>query len=103
MGKRRSPLANGILTGLADAVDCTKDNKNKAKKNILYTTNAKAIRKSLALSQTEFSQAYKIPLSTLKNWEQGRRSPDATASAYLWTIEQMPKEVQTALIDSSHD
>ena len=103
MGKRRSPLANGILTRLADAMGCAKGNKNKVKKTILYTTNAKAIRKSLGLSQTEFSQAYKIPLSTLKNWEQGRRSPDATASAYLWTIDQMPKEVQAALIDSSHD
>lgn len=97
MGKKLSPLAEGILAGLTDAVNHAKgNNKNNAKETIIYTANAKVIREKLGLSQTEFAQSYKIPLSTLKNWEQGRRSPDATASAYLWTIERLPKEVQSA-------
>lgn len=94
MDKKLSPLAEGILAGLTDAVNHAKG--NKAKETIIYTANAKVIREKLGLSQTEFAQSYKIPLSTLKNWEQGRRSPDATASAYLWTIERLPKEVQSA-------
>jgi hypothetical protein len=29
------------------------------------------------MSQHRFSSAYRVPLPTLKNWEQGRRHPDA--------------------------
>jgi putative transcriptional regulator len=45
--------------------------------------DVKAIRLSLRMSQHHFAAAYRIPLSTLKNWEQGRRMPDAPAAAYL--------------------
>jgi putative transcriptional regulator len=40
--------------------------------------DVKAIRLSLRMSQHHFAVAYRIPLSTLKNWEQGRRMPDAS-------------------------
>ena len=38
-----------------------------------------------------------IPLPTLKNWEQGRRHPDAPAAAYLLAISRLPAEVGAAL------
>ena len=41
--------------------------------------DVKAIRRSLRMSQHRFAATYRIPLSTLKNWEQGRRAPDAPA------------------------
>ena len=44
-----------------------------------------------------FAAAYRIPLSTLKNWEQGRRYPDAPAAAYLLAIQRRPKEVMEAV------
>ena len=40
----------------------------------------------------------RIPLSTLKNWEQGRRHPDAPAAAYLQAIDRRPREISSALI-----
>jgi putative transcriptional regulator len=48
--------------------------------------DVRAIREELGLSQQAFASAYRIPLATLKGWEQGRRQPDATASAYLSVI-----------------
>ena len=39
----------------------------------------------------------RIPLATLKGWEQGRRHPDATASAYLSVIARLPSEVREVL------
>ena len=48
------------------------------------------------MTQQEFA-TYRIPLATLKGWEQGRRHPDATASAYLTVIASMPQEAQRAL------
>ncbi|MCQ9616391.1 hypothetical protein L1889_06475 [Paenalcaligenes niemegkensis] len=44
-----------------------------------------------------FSSAYRIPLATLKGWEQGRRQPDATAAAYLSVIEKLSAETRAAL------
>lgn len=59
--------------------------------------DVKAIRRSLRMSQHRFSAAYRIPLPTLKNWEQGRRVPDAPAMAYLLAIKRRPKEIMEAV------
>jgi putative transcriptional regulator len=49
------------------------------------------------MSQQRFAEAYRIPLPTLKNWEQGRRSPDAPAAASLRAISREPKAIKEAL------
>ena len=59
--------------------------------------DVRAIRRSLGMSQHHFSAAYRIPLPTLKNWEQGRRAPDAPAAAYLLAIKRRPKEIMDAV------
>jgi putative transcriptional regulator len=59
--------------------------------------DVRAIRKELRMSQQEFARVYRIPLATLKNWEQGRRQPDAPASAYLQVIAKRPREAREAL------
>jgi putative transcriptional regulator len=59
--------------------------------------DVKAIRLSLRMSQHRFAAAYRIPLPTLKNWEQGRRAPDAPAMAYLLAIKRRPKEIMEAV------
>jgi putative transcriptional regulator len=61
--------------------------------------DVKAIRRSLRMSQDEFATVYRIPLATLKNWEQGRRQPDAPAAAYLRAIQRRPKEVMEAIAE----
>ncbi|MDE1148768.1 MAG: helix-turn-helix domain-containing protein [Azospirillaceae bacterium] len=58
---------------------------------------AKRIRRSLGLSQEDFSIRYHIPLRTLQEWEQGRREPDAAALAYLKVIEKEPLTTARAL------
>ena len=55
------------------------------------------IRKGLGLSQAEFALQFHIPLATLKDWEQGRRQPEAAAWAYLQVIEGEPAAVRRAL------
>lgn len=60
--------------------------------------DVRAIREGLGLSQQAFASAYRIPLATLKGWEQGRRQPDATASAYLAVIASLPQEAREALL-----
>jgi putative transcriptional regulator len=57
----------------------------------------RAIRRRLRMSQMEFARVYRIPLATIKNWEQGRRQPDAPAAAYLQVIANRPREAREAL------
>lgn len=59
--------------------------------------DVKAIREKLHMSQQKFATAYRIPLATVKNWEQGRRAPDAPAAAYLLAIRRRPKEIMDAV------
>src|SRR5258708_9737282 len=55
------------------------------------------IRRALKLSQEDFAGAYHIPLGTLRDWEQGRKEPDAAARAYLRVIAREPETVRRAL------
>ena len=55
------------------------------------------LRRRLHLSQGAFATLFGLPLATVKDWEQGRRKPDAPARAYLRVIAQNPKAVRAAL------
>ena len=57
----------------------------------------KTLRRALGLTQEEFAARYKIPLGTLRDWEQGRSQPDAPARAYLHVIASDPEGVARAL------
>jgi putative transcriptional regulator len=57
----------------------------------------KTIRRALGLSQEEFSASYRIPIGTLRDWEQGRSEPDQAARAYLSVIAREPDVVRRAL------
>jgi putative transcriptional regulator len=54
-------------------------------------------RKRLGLSQAAFAARYGIPVGTLRDWEQGRKLPDATALTYLRVIARAPDMVASAL------
>ncbi|MGH7015836.1 MAG: helix-turn-helix domain-containing protein [Caulobacteraceae bacterium] len=55
------------------------------------------IRRALGLSQEQFAARFQIPLGTLRDWEQGRKEPDAATRAYLKVIGRNPKAVARAL------
>ena len=57
----------------------------------------KAIRKNLNLSQSDFALMIGVSISTLQNWEQGRREPDGPAKALLKIASKNPKAVMEAL------
>ena len=56
-----------------------------------------AIRKTLKLTQQQFAARYHIPVATLRDWEQGRRVPDAPARALIAAIREEPDVVRRAL------
>jgi len=62
-----------------------------------HTPRASLIRRALGLTQEEFSARFRIPLGTLRDWEQGASEPDQAARAYLTVIARNPNAVTEAL------
>lgn len=67
------------------------------RKRLRRRPNPRLIRDRLGLTQAEFSERFEIPVGTLRDWEQGRRSPDAPARALLRVIEAEPELVARTL------
>jgi putative transcriptional regulator len=59
--------------------------------------DVKAIRLRLHKSQSEFARMIGVSVSTLQNWEQGRRRPEGPARALLKVAAANPKVVASAL------
>jgi putative transcriptional regulator len=84
-----SKFGEDLITSMRQALDHAKGKKVPGMRITIVEVDVpdvKAIRKSLRMSQTRFAEAFQIPLPTVKNWEQGRRYPDAPAIAYLKAI-----------------
>ena len=63
----------------------------------LKPEDVKAIRKKLKKSQSEFARMIGVSVSTLQNWEQGRRRPEGPARALLKVASENPSAVADAL------
>jgi putative transcriptional regulator len=57
----------------------------------------KALRQRLGLTQVEFAEAFGLPVSTLRDWEQHRSTPDAPARALLRAIDREPETMRRLL------
>ncbi len=73
-----------------------------ARKFEVKAEDVKAIRAKLNKSQSEFALMIGVSVSTLQNWEQGRRQPEGPARALLKVASENPVAVAAAL-DPSRD
>lgn len=51
---------------------------------------ARSVRARTGLTQAQFAARIGVPLETVRNWEQGKRSPRGPARALLKLIEKAP-------------
>ena len=72
-------------------------NEELEKIGLIHQVNVKRLRERLGLTQEAFAAAYRIPVGTLRDWEQRRKNPDAPARAYLLVIERNPELVASML------
>ena len=86
-----SDTFEGIKAGLEDAIA------GHGKYHEIETIDIKALRQSLDMTQEMFAQSFRIPLSTLRNWEQEHRLPQGPTNAYLKVISKNPQAVIEAL------
>ena len=93
-------VAQDIIHSMQQAVQHSAGEKNGTRQRVLRVSDqvdVKAIRENLGISQHEFAVRYGFNLSSLRNWEQGRRFPDGPARTLLKVIEKNPEAVETAL------
>ena len=92
-----SSFGKDLIAAMEEAAAPARGVGKVARIHTIEVPDVRAIREELGLSQQAFASAYRIPLATLKGWEQGRRQPDATASAYLSVIARLPQQAREVL------
>lgn len=58
---------------------------------------ARRVRRRLGFTQAEFAQQIDVSLDTIRNWEQGKRSPTGAAKALLKVLDKAPEAALAAL------
>lgn len=58
---------------------------------------ARRVRRRLGFSQAEFALRIDVSLETIRNWEQGKRSPTGAAKALLKVLDKAPEAALAAL------
>ncbi len=67
-------------------------------RRMMVAREVRRVRETAGLSQTQFAERYRLGLSRLRDWEQGRFAPDFVAMAFLQLIVDHP-EIAAALVD----
>jgi putative transcriptional regulator len=64
-----------------------------------FTVRSKVVdvRRKADLSQDAFARALRVPVKTIRNWEQGRSKPDPAARALLAIVDDDPARAFRAI------
>jgi putative transcriptional regulator len=90
---------NAILEGLNEALAHARGEVDAIEHPVRIPDmiDVRAVREHLALSQAQFALKFGFKLDTVRNWEQAKRVPNASARALLKIIETEPEAVKRAL------
>jgi putative transcriptional regulator len=89
-----------LLESAHEAVAIARDEMKPARAFSVTGPDVAAIRKKLGLSQDKFAKRFGLSAATVRDWEQGRRQPDAPARNLLRVIDYAPETVERALIST---
>lgn len=98
---RTNEIFGEIMSGLADTAAYLDGAKKGFRVHIPETIDVKAIRKSRKMSQGAFAEHYGFSDARVKDWEQGRTSPDQAMRAYLLVIDKEPEVVEKILSEAA--
>lgn len=92
-----------IKQGLEEASDYVrgKADKKAFRVHVPDTVDVKAIRIKLKLTQEEFAARYGFTVGAVRDWEQDRRRPEASARILLKIVEKRPDIVADVLGDAA--
>lgn len=84
-----------IAAGLEDAIAFADGDEGRAR--IVKPVDVKALRRRIGKTQGQFSKDFRLPLGTVRDWEQHRREPETASKVYLSMIEADPEGVKRIL------
>jgi putative transcriptional regulator len=95
-----------ILSGLADALALPEGRTVPELRSVPplpfrmpANVDVATIRRKAGLSQPAFASLIGVPVATLRNWEQGHRSPTGPAQVLLALLDRDPRIVEKTLAD----
>ena len=96
---RELTVGQEIITSLKEAIAWAagEDVPARITRVQIPTTDVRAVRRKLGLSQSQFAAKFGFQPATLKNWEQGRTRPDGPARVLLAVIARHPEVVEDVL------
>lgn len=90
-------IFDDLKKGLSEADDYLGGKRAGYKVTVPAEIDVKSIREDLHMTQLAFSHAFGFSLDAVKHWEGGRRTPEASARAFLTVISKNPHAVIDAL------
>ena len=95
--QKRSTVGQEILQGAREALAAVKGDATAVRVTIIPRIDVGEIRRRLKMTQAQFSRSFGLSLDSVKNWEQGHRSPEGPARVLLAVIAKDPLAVRNAL------
>ena len=88
---------NELVTSIQEAGEVKRGSRKPSRVFEIKPVDIKAVRRKLRRTQSEFALMIGVSVSTLRNWEQGRRRPDGPARALLKVATENPEAIEQAL------
>lgn len=92
--------ADGRIVELRDGREAPLAPENVDNRSVVAVPQVRELRLRAKLTQAQFAARLGVPLETIRNWEQGKRSPRGPARALLAVIAHSPDMVFAALATS---
>ena len=99
-GLKQGPtVGQRIIEGLQQAVEWSRGQNNHVRVTVVQVpeVDVRKVRRQMGLTQTQFAMKFGFPPATLRNWEQGRATPDAPTRVLLAVIAKHPEAVEDVL------
>ncbi len=89
----KDELFNELVSSVREGGRILRGKASPSRKFVIETPDVKKIRADYKLSQIEFAALMGISVSTLRNWEQGRRTPEGSARVLLQVAAKHPEVI----------
>jgi putative transcriptional regulator len=86
-----------LIQSIGEGRDIHKGKRKPSRVFAFEPLEVKKIREKLQVSQPEFATMIGVSVATLRNWEQGRTTPEGAARALLKVAAKKPQAVLEAL------
>jgi putative transcriptional regulator len=98
MATKRIDITNELIASLDEAAEIMAGRRQPSRVwHPPASVNVRAIRDGLGLSQTAFARRFGFSPASVREWEQGRRQPEAAARVLLLVIARSPEVVDAVL------